>query len=459
MNTPPALRPNRNGPVTHFLGSPLRLLPALILMAACNDPPTGTIPAELVSEQAPSGVGAPGFPLADTLKVRLVDPSGTPRSGVEVSWEVREGGGNIAPAAEATDADGLVAAVWTLGDRPGMNRVRATTFAGASVDFQAMGEVFRVDRLASDWRFACGLVDGALWCWGRYFWANNAPASIYGDLWDDFSPGLVDDTHDFIELAVTANFVCALDQQLAVWCASEAVPQVAQVAGLPPIRGLVGRGWGPARFCGIAVSDSTAWCWPSGGVPAQVPGSPAFARLWTDFTTSCGLRADSTAACWGTGPLGNGSTDSSFSPVSVSGGHRFVELGVGNELTCGRTAGGAVWCWGRTWDGDPLPFFVVPTQVATGAVLLGVEDDFVMTKGMITGLRSWRSADLFAQSLSGLAGVPVQRFGSNGISCVHLAGGEVYCSEEMWNGWTGSYYDIYHPVPPVRQVALTSARR
>ncbi len=407
-------------------------------------------------------MGAPGFALADTLKVRVEDAGGSPRQGVTVTWQVRAGGGSIAPIADTTDANGVAAAIWTLGGTPGPNELRASSSDESSVTFRATGDVFRVDRLASDWRLACGLVSGDLWCWGRYFWANSAPASIYAPHWDNFSPGLVDDTHDFVDLAVSARFVCALDQVGAVWCASATDPQVAQVAGLPPIRGLVGRGWGPSRFCGLAVADSTAWCWWTGTgttvAPAQVPGSPAFVRLWSDFSTSCGLLADSTAACWGAGPLGNGSEDSSSTPVAVNGGHKFVELGVGSWVSCGRTPTFEAWCWGRRFAGA-LPLILEPARVASNASVLGVESYYIMVLGAATGLTRGTFADFFPAPATGLSGVPVDRFANNGVSCVQSAGGGVHCTEEMWNGWTGVYYEIYHPVPPVRSLPLTVLRQ
>lgn len=445
---------------------PIRFLPLLAILIACNDPTTAPLPASLVLVQAPSTVGGPGFALADTLKVRLADDAGQPRQGAIVTWEVRSGGGRVSPIADTTDADGIAAAIWTLGSTPGPNEVRASSVGQSYVTFQATGDVFRVDRLSSDWRLGCGLVSGALWCWGRYFWANSAPASIYENhewplnTWAIVSPGLVDDTHNFVDLAVTANVVCAVDHQEAVWCASEATPQVTQVTGLPPIRDLVGRGWGPARFCGIAVADSTAWCWwTTGGGPVQLSSSPAFRRIWMDFSTTCGLRADSTAVCWGVGPLGDGSEDSSATPVSVSGGHKFAEMGVGNRLICGRTAGFEVWCWGRPGGGSPLPVIVVPTLVATGSNEIGVEDEYLMMIGSTSGLTRWVGATMVSQPAVGLSGVQVEQLPGNGISCLRATDGAVYCNEEMWNGWTGIYYDIYHPVPPLRSMRLTAVRR
>lgn len=452
-----------------IIGASRCLLPALVLAAACNDPATAPLPAELVLVQAPSSVGAPGFALADTLKVRLADDAGLPRRGATVTWEVRTGGGSITPMSDSTDADGIAAAIWTLGSTPGPNEVRASGGDDSFVTFRSTGDVFRVDQLSSDWRLGCGLVSGALWCWGRYFWANSAPASVYENhewpnlVWDNVSPALVDDSHNFVELATTARLVCAVEQQGAVWCASEDAPQMTQVAGLPPIRGLVGRGWGPARFCALAVADSTAWCWWSGNpaatAPTPVPGSPAFARLWSDYSTTCGLLADSSAACWGAGPLGNGTEDSSTTPVAVSGGHKFVEMGVGTELTCARTAGFEVWCWGLPRRGDPIPGILEATLVATGSYVIGAEEYYLMMIGSPSGLTRWTGANLFSEPATGLSGVAVGELPGNSISCVRAVDGAVYCSEEMWNGWTGVYYDIYHPVPPLRTTPVTVAGR
>ncbi len=128
----------------------------ITLVAACNDQPTEPGPPELVVVQAPSTVGAPGWELIDTLIVRAVDASGSPRAGVKVTWTVRQGGGSIAPTAETTDADGYAKAVWTLGSTSGVNKARANTLAGAQADFESTGEAFRADRLVSGWGIGCG---------------------------------------------------------------------------------------------------------------------------------------------------------------------------------------------------------------------------------------------------------------------------------------------------------------
>lgn len=420
---------------------------AMLLLAACNDSPTAPVPAQLELVQAPAAAGAPGAALADTLKVRLATADGTPRSGVRVFWQVRLGSGSLQPIADTTDAEGVAMAIWTLGLELGPNEARASTLDESAVTFAANGEAFRVDRLAADWRIACGLVSGALWCWGQYFWANAPPVSVYESgtpyyRWENVSPALVDDSHEFTDVAVSTDVVCARDVQAIVWCASAGSPVPTQVAGLPPIQGgLVGRG--QSEFCGIAEGDLSAWCWSAGVPPAQIPGSPAFLRIWLSASprVACGIVTDGSTACWGDGKLGNGTADSSSTPVPVSGAHQFVELGLARHSSCGRTSLGEIWCW----DGSEM---LVPTFTRGGATLLAAGDWWVITEGVGADLERWYGPTFSPEPPVGLSEVPVRDFGTQGIACARLAGGEVYCNEEMWNRQSGLYYHIYHAVPP-----------
>ncbi len=334
------------------------MLIAMLSTVACNDQTTEPLPADLVIVQAPSTVGAPGWELIDTLIVRAVDPSGAPRAGVEVTWVVRQGGGSIAPTTDETDADGLAKAVWTLGSTSGVNRVRAGTLEGAQANFESTGEAFRVDRLSAEDGFACGLRAGALWCWGAPFWGNSSPVSVAPNAGANFTPGLVDDTHHFVDLAVAGPSVCGLDGVGMVWCATAQSPTPTQISDLPAIRQIAGALLGftylrSPQYCGSAAADSTAWCWTLASPPSQVIASPALRAIWLSRGNAfgaavvpygdyraCGLQADSVAVCWGVGPAGDGPVGSGMdSAVVVSGGHRFVELVVGDRFSCGRTTG------------------------------------------------------------------------------------------------------------------------
>jgi hypothetical protein len=165
-----------------------------------------------------------------------------------------------------------------------------------------------------------------------------------------------------------------------------------------------------------------------------------------DFSfRACGLRADSVAVCWGAGPLGNGSTGSSGTPVVVSGGHHYSELAVGVNFTCGRTSAMEIWCWGGT--------SLVPMLSATGAARIAADYTAVQLIGP-SGTPAVRWYDLnfgTAYYPTGLTGLPAVDFSNNNLSCVRLVDGQVYCYDEMWNpGWSTIADMNYSAVQPVR---------
>ena len=72
---------------------------------------------------AGDGQRAPaGQRLAVPLKAQIVSRGGRPMAGVPVRFAVAEPTGHIAPDTDTSDADGIVQAIWTLGDRPGRQR-------------------------------------------------------------------------------------------------------------------------------------------------------------------------------------------------------------------------------------------------------------------------------------------------------------------------------------------------
>jgi hypothetical protein len=72
---------------------------------------------------AGDGQRAPaGQRLAIPLKAQIVSRGGRPMAGVPVRFAVAEPTGRFAPDIDTSDADGIVQAVWTLGDRPGRQR-------------------------------------------------------------------------------------------------------------------------------------------------------------------------------------------------------------------------------------------------------------------------------------------------------------------------------------------------
>ena len=79
--------------------------------------------AATITLLAGDGQRAPaGQRLVVPLKAQIVSRGGRPMAGVPVRFAVVEPTGSFAPAIDTSDADGIVQAVWTLGDRPGRQR-------------------------------------------------------------------------------------------------------------------------------------------------------------------------------------------------------------------------------------------------------------------------------------------------------------------------------------------------
>jgi hypothetical protein len=99
---------------------------------------------------APSSVPTPGsaaalvpitFPAfapvtsGQQIVMRVTDGSGIRVPGTTVTWAVLAGGGTFAPAANVSDANGLVTTTYTLGETAGAVRLRATIGGSATQDF------------------------------------------------------------------------------------------------------------------------------------------------------------------------------------------------------------------------------------------------------------------------------------------------------------------------------------
>ena len=80
-----------------------------------------------------------GTLLTDSLRVEARDGSGSPVSGVAVTWTVLTGGGSIG-GTSVTGPDGRAAVAWTLGSLVGSQEVRASIPGADPVVFNATGQ-------------------------------------------------------------------------------------------------------------------------------------------------------------------------------------------------------------------------------------------------------------------------------------------------------------------------------
>jgi hypothetical protein len=96
------------------------------------------VPAAITPVGPAARMGTGGFPLADSLAVRVLDRFGNGVAGATVFWGVRTGGGSISPGTMTADAGGVARALWTLGTLLDSTQVaEAAAAVGVTTSFVA----------------------------------------------------------------------------------------------------------------------------------------------------------------------------------------------------------------------------------------------------------------------------------------------------------------------------------
>ena len=197
---------------------------------------------------------------------------------------------------------------------------------------------------------------------------RGAPMQLDSAKWESANPSVV--RVDSITGAVTAvgNGQALVTARLG----TTRLSSVVYVKSYGQLR-FTSMGVGSGHGCGL-VADGTAYCWGSGMV----------AQLGTEEPTSrCEIvNADIKGSVY------RGTYRCSPHPVPVGGGLRFTEISVGSDRTCGVTSDGSVYCWGGSYAvnydfGPPPPSFVLaPVRVQSPVPLRSVRVNGLVACGL-----------------------------------------------------------------------------
>lgn len=332
---------------------------------------------------------------------------------------------------------------------------------------------------------------GTAYCWGL---AEHAQTGWWSEL-PGPAPLPVSVPADFIALdASLRQFTCGLAYDHRAYCWGW--DDIGQL-GDGGMRGdwIFSEGtlvWGSQQYrllaaggyhtCGVASSDSTAYCWGANwdgqvGItthdyttaPFQVDGDHQFSRIVAGERHTCALTPSGQLYCWGAnsfGQLGIGSVDGVPHPlpllVDIS---VLVDLTAGADHTCGLAQDGAAYCWGLNDEGQLGNGSTTDSPTATGVIgdlrfgmlSAGYRHTCGVTKdGSAT--YCWGQNDQAQLGDGSTSGSPVPVRAAAGIalqsvsagfrhSCGLTPAGGVYCWGDNRYGQLGDGTTLSSPVP------------
>lgn len=316
------------------------------------------------------------------------------------------GDGSTENRSRPVDVNGLPEGMGTVAT--GMNHTCALTAAGDVICWgsnyfgqggknpgwapvQVLGLETGVHAVDVDWDHACAIVDGGVKCWG-----NNG----FGQLGDGtrinrFKPVDVVGVNSGVQaIGLGLRLTCALTEVGEVKCwgmnasINSLVPEDAP-GTLHRIRGIA---VGAGHVC-VLTHNGGVKCWGENRSGQLGDGSTTYRHQPVDVVGldrgvqaisagdehTCALMMDGGVMCWGNnnaGQLGDGTTDSSSTPVEVVGLPSIQSIAVGGAHTCAITNESGLFCWGSNHFG----------QLGNGSTLDSTAP--VMVKGMKRGVQS-----------------------------------------------------------------------
>ncbi len=271
--------------------------------------------------------------------------------------------------------------------------------------------------------------DGSMSCWGSNFFGELGD----GTTTDSYTPvdvvGL-SGVHDGPSIATGKHHSCGVRSDGTVKCwGDNAEGQIGDgtlvdrtsatlVGGLT---GAIAVEAGGYHSCAV-LDDGTARCWGrnasgelgddgASGIrstaPVVVQGLDDATQLAAAEESTCAIRSDGTAACWGNnafGQLGDGTYTSSDVPVVVSGLTNAIAIDAAQYQVCALGSGGGVKCWGSNANG----------QLGNGSSGAGAKSNVPVTV---------RTSSLLNPPLANAVGIAVGSY----HGCAAITGGSVKC--------------------------------
>jgi alpha-tubulin suppressor-like RCC1 family protein len=196
--------------------------------------------------------------------------------------------------------------------------------------------------------------DGAVRCWGR-----NKEGQL-GDGSSEMrpSPVLVAGVSGATQLALGANFSCALlrDKTVTCWGAGKAWGDGQMRSNVPPtrvagVRDVAQIDAGGLLLCAV-LSSGAIKCWGNegDGAPAGASAPPAAdaSQVTVAEAHACARLRDGTVRCWGDSPWsGAGATAMTAPHIAAA-----TQVTTGDAMACALLGSGGVSCWGRNDQGE-----------------------------------------------------------------------------------------------------------
>ena len=431
--------------------------------------------------------------------------SGAPLAARTLSVNVVSGGGSVSTTTVRTDDRGQATIQVVLGATPGANvfRVASTDVAGAALSFQVRAIRDTRPTIAAGIQWTCALdQQGVASCWGdnslgtlgvpQVTTATSFPAVVVGahqfttitaSGWGSNTSGetcaVATDMRSYCwgsdlngELGAPGSDSCGPIGVLVLGpgpCAKSPVPVQTSLTFRSVSAGGSFTSFG-GHTCGITDAGD-AYCWgdnsdgqlgdgtnASRSTPVAVAGGLKFLQVSAaqdDYT--CGLAATGRIYCWGlngAGQFGNGTVNSSNTPVPVSSAEEFVAVATGVYFACGLSTTGRVWCWGRLTPNGANQ--LTPTTVSGPSLVMltagamyvcGLASDggaYCAGDGshgaLGTGLRTLTDAFASSQTLVPVSGgLQFTELSAGGYhTCGRTVSGALYCWGENSAGQLGS---------------------